>query len=171
MILRPQLLLMPNVPKPLHGLAPRVIMGDKWWNHARKETYLKADNKCEACGTPKEQAHYHKWMEAHELYEYDFKAFVAVFVELICLCHACHNYIHSGRMQALVDKGQFPAYKQQHILNHGEEILRKAGLFHKKEQPEWGLGYWADWRLIFNGNAYSPLFKSSIEWQKHYNGE
>ena len=53
------LITMPNVPRPLHGLPPRKIMGDSTWNHVRKRCYFDAGYKCEICGVdpPKGQLH------------------------------------------------------------------------------------------------------------------
>ena len=53
------LITMPNVPRPLHGLPPRKIMGDSTWNHVRKRCYFNAGYKCEICGIdpPKGQLH------------------------------------------------------------------------------------------------------------------
>ena len=36
------LITMPNVPRPLHGLPPRKIMGNATWNHVRKRCYFDA---------------------------------------------------------------------------------------------------------------------------------
>lgn len=44
------LITMPNIPKPLHALPPRNIMGKTAWDRARKLCYFKADYKCEICG-------------------------------------------------------------------------------------------------------------------------
>lgn len=32
MKLKPEILCQPNVPTPLHGMAPRVVFGESWWN-------------------------------------------------------------------------------------------------------------------------------------------
>jgi hypothetical protein len=163
---RPEILLHPNIPKPLHGLAPRVIKGQEWWDVVRQETYAKAGYCCEACGVPKQDAEYHRWLEAHELYEIDYKAGRMVFKELVALCHACHNYIHSGRMQILVDKGEMDEEKMEHILKRGDKILKDAKL--KKPKPPTECASWADWVLIFEGEKYKGAFKSFKDWKNFY---
>ncbi|MGB5770131.1 MAG: hypothetical protein WBM32_09705, partial [Crocosphaera sp.] len=59
----PWLLFHPNIPKPLHGLAPRVIKGDKWFNQTKQETKAKLNQHCWACGVHKYDAKYHRWLE------------------------------------------------------------------------------------------------------------
>ena len=44
------ILTMPNVPKPLHLLAPRTILGNKTWNSMRHYCYNQAHDHCEICG-------------------------------------------------------------------------------------------------------------------------
>jgi len=161
---------MPNVPKPLHGLAPRTIKGQAWWDEVRQAAYRNANFKCEACGIPKEDAHYHKWLEAHEFYEYDYESCTATFLYLVALCHSCHNFIHSGRMKALLDKGEMAQYKYDHIINHGEEVLAKAGLIKVQPPTEVVDGAWKKWRLIFDGKEHRGQFETFDDWNNHYNG-
>ena len=122
-MLRPEILLHPNIPKPMHGLSPRTIMGDRWWNIERQKTYAKSYYHCVACDVSKWEAKYYQWLEAHELYEIDYVKGRMIFKEIVALCHSCHNFIHSGRMQALVDSGKMLRSKQQDILKHGMTII------------------------------------------------
>lgn len=39
MKLKPEILCQPNVPTPLHGMAPRVVFGESWWNMKRQAAY------------------------------------------------------------------------------------------------------------------------------------
>ena len=40
---------MPNIPKPLHLVNPRNLLGKKTWDIMRKSCYAKADLTCEIC--------------------------------------------------------------------------------------------------------------------------
>lgn len=62
----PWLLLHPNIPKPLHGLAPRVIKGEKWFNQTKREAKAKLNQHCWACGVHKYDAKYHHWHALRE---------------------------------------------------------------------------------------------------------
>ncbi len=166
-LLRPEILLHPNIPKPLHGLAPRTIMGEAWWDAERQKAYAKLDYHCWVCGTHKSEAKFHNWLEAHEFYEIDYAKGSMVFKETVALCHACHNFIHSGRMIAMVDQGTMTRRKQQEILAHGEAILKK----HRLHTPSAPLtcAKWGAWRLVLDGKKYKGNFKTFEDWMKAYN--
>lgn len=160
---RPEVLLCPNVPKPLHGLAPRVVLGTKWWNETRQAAYRATDYHCITCGVWKYDARGPKWLEGHEVYEVDYAQGRSVYIETVALCHYCHNYIHDGRMQALVEKGRMPASKYVSIIIHGDAILRAAGLV--VPPPYEGLmAEWGDWRLVVYGKEYEPIYETFEQW-------
>jgi hypothetical protein len=125
MKLRPELLQQPNIPKPLHGVNPRVIMGKDMWDATRKEVYKRQDQRCACCGVHRSEAKYHNWIECHESYSVDPVSGVMVIDELVALCHACHNFIHSGRLVSVV--AVFNHEKAVEILEHGLTILQGAG--------------------------------------------
>jgi hypothetical protein len=198
---RPELLNHPNIPKPLHGLAPRVLLGEEWWNEAREQAYKRNYYQCWACGVHKYEALFHRWLEAHETYAIDYRAGRAEMIEVVALCHACHNFIHSGRLMALLEQDQIPPGRFWAILKHGFKMLRTAGLpdnIYAREAvlagwqllidcPWWvqaetwdrtpladdapGTARWQDWRLVLNGVEYPPLHKDYAAWKRHYSGE
>jgi hypothetical protein len=163
---RPELLLHPNIPKPLHGINPRTILGKNWWDIERNKCYIKYNFHCLACGIPKYKAKYHQWLEAHEVYDYKYIDGILTFIELVPLCHSCHNYIHSGRMQHLVNLGKFDYEKQQDILNYGDNIIEK----HKLKKPELPnkCAEWSKWKMIVFGKEYYSKFKDVNEWIEYY---
>lgn len=192
----PAILTHPNIPKPLHGLSPRNVLGKDWWDEKRHEAYRKFDNKCYACGINKSEAKYHNWLEAHESYKIDYDSGVMEMIEIVALCHSCHNFIHSGRLYKLLGYEKVTISKYRYIMKRGFSILKKSGL-----KPFWGtaynylihLGYskklalftmesrgveipdidnnveWSDWRLRIGDNKYEPIFDTFDDWKSNYN--
>lgn len=184
--LLPQILTHPNIPKPLHGIAPRTIMGQKWWDKTRKEVYASTDYHCIACGVSKEDARGPKWLEAHEFWEIDYNAGTAKITGIHPLCHYCHNFIHSGRL-ASISGGLKSENEIKRILEYGFKVLAKSNLqcfpgtlelAEKVEAETYGVtAYampesaveWHNWRLLWNGVEYASKFRSFDDWQDFYN--
>ena len=164
--LRPEILLCGNVPQPLHGVAPRVVLGEKWWGKVKREAYRSTGFHCVACGVSKFEARFHEWLEAHEVYKVDHLLGRMYYKETVPLCHACHAYIHSGRLAMLLGKRQISGSRYSIIMRHGDKVLRNAGLSKKKptdnldEGPAWG-----EWRLVVDGVEYEPKFKTFEQWK------
>lgn len=137
MELQPEILTHPNIPKPLHGMNPRTIMGKAWWDRERKAVYAAQRHRCLACGIHKKEARYHRWLEAHEFYNIDFEQGRVEFSHLVALCHSCHQFIHSGRLLAVTQKGEMKKSKALEILQHGLMVLQRAD----KEQMAAAAGY------------------------------
>lgn len=184
----------PNIPKPLHGIAPRTIYGDGWWNVVRQIAYRSKDFTCHACGVKKQNAKYHQWLEAHEMYDFNYP--VITFSGLVALCHCCHNFIHSGRLYALYQKGEVSWEKFEDILARGFWVLKKENL-----KPWYGTAYlwmkhqgyseqdalenlkehgielpsgedpysWNEYEMEIFGQRYKSKFKGIEEWYAFYN--
>lgn len=166
--LRPELLIGPNSPKPLHGVVPREILGAAWWRKTRKAAFESTHYHCLACGTHKTAAKSRQWMEGHELYQIDYLMGRSVYVETVPLCHYCHNYIHDGRLQSLLDRGQIQHAKFAAIIRHGDEILRRHKLTRTRYKGPFA--DWEDWRLVIDGVEYPPKYKTYDEWLR-FHGE
>lgn len=191
MDLQPELLLHPNIPKALHGINPRTIKGDVWWNQQRQQAYRQNNYKCWACGIDKVQAKYHKWLEAHEMYNINYLTGSVTFTGICALCHSCHNFIHSGRLVSLFRKNEIDLVKIKDILQSGFDILVKnklsmnpfALVVAKEVALPMFFNYskykihkynkcnieWNDWRLIIDNKEYKGKFNSLKEWNSHYN--
>jgi hypothetical protein len=185
----PEVLTHPNIPIPLHGLNPRTIKGDKWWDKTRKEAYAATNDHCFACGIHKSNARGRKWMEGHEYWNIDYQAGKCVVEKIIPLCHYCHNFIHSGRLSMIAGKDK--TYREViDILEHGFGILKKNGLkcFGNTRSLALDLGAdtfgveeyenrinpnirWQDWVLVLEGVEYHSLFANEGAWRDHYGME
>ena len=166
--LQPELLLQPNVPQPMHGVAPRVVLGTKWWDAERKRAYASTAYHCQACGVWKFDALGRRWLEGHEVYRIDYCHGRMYYLRTAPLCHYCHNYIHSGRLLALLESGKITHAKYTAIIQHGDEVIKRDGLkFPKPYEGE--IAVWSKWRLVVNGKEYPPLYKSQKAWERAFN--
>lgn len=165
----PKLLLHPNIPKPLHGCAPRVVLGKEWWEATRQAAYRKNRHCCWACGVHKSQADVKQWLEAHETYKIDYASGRMELDVVAALCHLCHNYIHSGRLQALLERGEVTQEFADKVERHGDAVLRKAGLLAVKrrltiESPK--CAEWGQWRMVIQGKEYGPTSRDFEAWER-----
>ena len=171
---RPELLICPNVPKPLHGVNPRTIMGTKKWNEKRREAYAKNNYHCWACGSyhayDEQHLRFHDTkMDAHEFYSVNYELKTIELIEIVSLCKTCHGYIHNGRLNGLFDKGEVDEQACWEIYTHGDSLLIDAGyppynyVDEKTYEDEW-----MDWRLIIGYYEHEPKLKSYKEWREKY---
>ncbi|MCH9735900.1 MAG: hypothetical protein K0U78_15330 [Actinomycetia bacterium] len=151
---RPVLLLHPTIPEPMHGVNPRTVMGQKWWDENRKKAYAENKFHCFACGVHKMKAKYHKWLEAHESYKIDYEKGEMRLREIVALCHCCHNFIHHGRMEILVHQRKMAYEKYQYIINHGNNILELIPQNIIPSPFQGNVAGWNEWHLLIDGNKY-----------------
>lgn len=137
------LLCMPNIVKPLHNLAPRIIMGSAKWKLVRTKCYMDANYHCEICG---------QYLGAgkcasHELYSTDYIKHRVKFERYICVCRQCHDLIHSGRTYTMYRKGD-KLYPQDYLLR----ILKKG------------------MKLVYDNNVSNDeklkMYSTLIQWMK-----
>ena len=166
---RPELLDHPNIPKPMHLTNPRSLLGKEWWDTNRYKAYAENNQCCWACGVHRQRAEYHQWLEGHESYRIDYANGRMELIEIVALCHACHNFIHDGRMAAMVDKGQMEGDKMESIMTRGLALLQEAG-YPAYEHAPWNgeIADWGEWRMIIEGKEYEGKFASYHAWKGHF---
>lgn len=118
--LRP-LIAMPNIPRPLHGVNPRTLLGPSTWNHMRRYCYNQADDTCEICGHKPDDL---RKRHGHEVYEIDYANGTAKFVRVVCVCSLCHlGCIHTGRALTLWKNGNL-LYPTDFLLKGAEHAFK-----------------------------------------------
>lgn len=127
------LITMPNIPKPLHALPPRNIMGRTAWDRARKLCYFKANYKCEICGCEPPKGNLH----AHELYTIDYLEGTSTFNRCIAICKQDHDFIHSGRLVTLFKEGNTLCPKSYvlKVVEKGFKLVSDYNKEHPDEEP------------------------------------
>lgn len=141
------ILAMPNIPYPLHSLAPRTVLGATTWNFMRKACYKKAGKTCEICGY-KPSGVDGDYCHAHEVYDIDYARQQAEFKRTICLCKRCHLMcIHTGRALTLYKQGN-PMYTKERLLvgaEHAFTIINNWNKEHPEEEPLRVFSAWLDY--------------------------
>jgi|LSQX01.2.fsa_nt_gb hypothetical protein len=181
-----ELLAHPNIPKPLHGMAPRVFLGNAWWQKERNIAIAEGNHRCWACGVHTSDAEFHNWLEVHETYKIDWGQGIAVYDGAVALCHACHMFIHSGRLLAVLQKGEVSWGRVYRIVDRGLDlcflngVVPFIGLKPLVEYLgiEWDLFYdvgeqaqWSDWKMVIDGVEYRSKWGTIDDWANHYGAE
>ena len=169
MDLDPTILCMPNIPRPLAGIAPRKIIGPTEWDIMRRECYATASNCCQVCGVHKDQAPIRQQMEAHERYEFQPNG-ILVFRGPVCLCPACHGFIHyrfniRRWNQGLITDRDFET------IDARLKIIKDAGLFDQWAKRHYWRDpvkppMWKDYRMLVYGKYYGPSSASLENYRK-----
>ena len=123
---------MPNIPKPLHHVNPRNILGPTTWNKMRKACYNAANMTCEICGKKQDTG----YCDAHEIYDIDYTTGTAIFKRTVCTCRLCHRYgIHTGRCITLF-KGHNPLMPKEALLAGAENAFKTIAKYNKDHPGE-----------------------------------
>lgn len=151
----------------MHQTAPRTVLGNAWWEKERQAAFASTNYHCEACGVSKYQAQYHQWLEGHEIYKIDYAKGLCKYVRTVPLCHFCHNWIHIGRLTALLQKGDVHQAKYVAIVQHGDRIVKASGL--TRALPYEGpVAPWHKWRLVIGRKRYKGKFPTLEAWCKEF---
>ncbi len=149
-------------------------MGKARWDEVRVRAYNKNNDCCWACGVHRSKAPVRKWLEAHELYDINYKKGRMKLREIVALCRLCHSYVHQRRVAALVGKKKIQPKFQNRVLTHGDLILARTKArpwFNvKKIQRDMASSKvkWEKWHLIFEGKKYYSNFRGATDWQNYY---
>lgn len=164
----------PNIPQPLHGLAPRVVLGQQWWDIEKRKAKQDNEDHCLTCGVHRSEAMFHQWLEGHETYDIDYDQATMTYIKTIPLCHACHNFIHSGRLWMMLQEKEVTEDFVKRVIIHGMticiehnikpfwvayEVAKEMGAknlpkpWEPKAGPRCTMN---DWCLVIDGQKYYP---------------
>lgn len=159
----------------------RSALDKKDWDRLRKESYEKANHKCEICGdTGKNQGYKHN-VECHEIWDYNFKTQTQKLIGLISLCPRCHQIKHIGRTFAIGKQAEaFAHLEKVNKWNHKQVVTYLVECFiehKKKSEIYWKLDlslltekYGIDKKKVSDGNkkrvSVKPFWKKTKRKKK-----
>ena len=185
----------PNVPKPLHSLAPRVIETAHWWNKQRDAMLERQDYTCKCCDT---KVDHRSKLDLHEEYTINYEEGYSNVTGMIGLCKDCHAFIHNGLLFKMAQEGTRSFDNTDRIFRRGFALLRqeelepnhaagihyialldyfgkpvnqvlrdKANELTVKQNKSIIQQNWSAWHLRWNGNKYYSLFSSQRDWENN----
>jgi hypothetical protein len=173
--LSPELLSQPNIPKPLHGINPRTIMGEAAWRIHRQVVVTNSPY-CKACGKETLQ------LDLHEDYVINYKKKLMTLKSYVPVCRQCHMFIHSGFLLTMYKQQKISREQVINILTNGINILdhhslpifigtysfAKALKLDTKDLKTSNPGNttWDGWRMLYKGKEYKGLSKQ--QWVEKY---
>lgn len=175
-ILQPELLGQANIPKPLHGINPRTIMGANAWKSHRQQI-IQNHPYCAACGLETLK------LDLHEDYIIDYNKAIMKVKQYVPLCKDCHLFIHSGFLITQISAGVISRQEAKRIMSRGLEICSKNNVsifvvgynlakhlnIDVRQVKSWSPKTntaWSSWRLEYKNKIYKGLTKN--EWTKRY---
>jgi 5-methylcytosine-specific restriction endonuclease McrA len=69
------------------------------WDKIKKESYQKADHKCEVCGDVGTNQGFRHKIECHEIWDYNDETHKQTLTGMVSLCPRCHSTKHYGLAQ------------------------------------------------------------------------
>ena len=119
------------------------------WERLKRETALRAGNRCEVCG-----GRGPRWpVECHEIWSYDDKNYIQKLEGLIALCPSCHEVKHIGlagvrgrSLKAEKHLAKVNGWSEEDVRNYIEYSFE---LWSRRSKHEWNLDLsWAEQRRI-----------------------
>ena len=108
----------------VHEVEPREIMRGRDWNRLKKAAQERADHHCEICGRYVSHSKAdHDWINAHKAYEIDKENHLYKLVGVYGICRQCHDFIHLGRLNALLQAGHATNEYYDDVIDRAEHLL------------------------------------------------
>jgi hypothetical protein len=164
---RPEILASDPLPLPIHGLAPRVVLGSEWWDTVRFAAYKSTNYHCLACSVLRGSTDWCRYLEGHEVYDIDRLLGRAVYVETVPLCLRCHAFVHPGYLRIKLLEHVITQHEYDEINQYCRGIMQKYNI-HPQISINTDDADWSEWRMVVGGKEYPSLFKDFEAYRKHY---
>jgi hypothetical protein len=171
------------IPLALSGVNPRTILGKSEWREVAKKAKRLTNYHCKCCGIYTLDIPAEDNLEAHEVYEIDFKAKKATYKKTIPVCTLCHEVIHHRRIMRLFANGKYKKTRLRKLISHAAKLLPPDNpkLLELKSiiagatleailaaADHEAIGEFSSWRLIYKNKAYPPKFPNLEALKAYY---
>lgn len=166
MFVRPDILLQ-ELPKPLHTITPRFIMGGHKWNKAKRQAAANNNYCCWCCGvnindtTPSR-------LEGAPIIHIDYEFKIVYFRGVAAVCYNCNSFINLSGVKLSEEKGLRPVGFSQAIIQHGAALVN---VLQKIENinTAYAINDFKNWRYNFDGVEYFSRFDNVFDYLAFFN--
>jgi len=162
-------ILLQELPKPLHGITPRFIMGGKMWNKKKNAAALKNNYCCWVCGVNVNDTE-PKRLEGAPVFFVVEETKRVIFRDVAALCKKCNSFLNLSILWKMEKRGLCKKELIEQIILHGDnfvDVVKKI----ENINVMFAVNDFKNWRYFFDGIEYYSRFDSLEEYNAFFNAK
>lgn len=166
MFVRPEILLQ-ELPKPLHTITPRFIMGGDKWSKAKRQAAASNNYCCWCCGVNINDTTPNR-LEGSPIIHTEFEWKIVYFRGVAAVCYKCNSFINLSSVRITEQKGLRESGFSQTIIHHGAALVNVLQKIENINNA-YAINDFKNWRYNFDGVEYSSRFDSNDDYNAFFN--
>jgi hypothetical protein len=162
---KPELLLQ-ELPKPLHTITPRFILGNSEWKRLKQKASLDNNYCCWCCGVNVNDTTPQR-LEGAPIFHVEYEYKMVYFRGVAAVCYMCNQFLNLRKViDSAVKHNNTETLFQ--IRLHGDALVnvvdKLINIFNASQ-----INDFQNWRYNFNGVEYFSPFKNVDEYNAFFN--
>ena len=164
--IKPEILLQ-ELPKPLHTITPRFILGGKEWRKLKNIAAAQNNFCCWGCGVNINETQTFKRLEGAPVFVVEEKYKIVYHRDVAALCYKCNSFLNISKVKSMEAQGLYEKGFSEEIVLHGSalvNVLEKIENINVMNSQN----DFANWCYNFNGVEYFSRFNDVCEYNTFF---